>query len=250
MDNFFCYVLFLVLTVQIYAANLPSYIKPCKRNSSDLNSCVIDIIKSLKPRFHQGLPELKIPILEPLNLPLVTLDSSGSQVVNFKANFRNMKLHGAKALDVKDVKLDYKGRKLSMVLHLPKVYMTSDYDMNGKVLVLPIRGNGKCSGNFTDVEADVLFSGKFYEKNHKQFVKLDATPKVSIKLGNSEMHFDNLFNGNEELGRSTNNFLNDNWELVSAEVIPLVQDTVSTISYQLFKNVLDVYSVDQLLPEN
>jgi Haemolymph juvenile hormone binding protein (JHBP). len=69
-----------------------------------LNSCVIDIIKSLKPRFHQGLPELKIPILEPLNFPLVTLDSSGSQVVNFKANFRNMKLHGAKALDVKDVK--------------------------------------------------------------------------------------------------------------------------------------------------
>jgi Haemolymph juvenile hormone binding protein (JHBP). len=54
------------------------------------------------------------------------------------------------------------------------------------------------------VEADVLFSGKFYEKNHKQFVKLDATPKVSIKLGNSEMHFDNLFNGNEELGKIAN----------------------------------------------
>uniref|UniRef100_A0A8D9BXL7 Protein takeout n=1 Tax=Cacopsylla melanoneura TaxID=428564 RepID=A0A8D9BXL7_9HEMI len=161
-----------------------------------------------------------------------------------------MKIYGAKNMDVKDVKVDVKNQKLTMKLHFPKIYMTSDYDMNGKVLVLPIKGNGKCTGNFTNVDAIVFFKGKPYTKNNKQFIKVEDAPKVTIKLGNSKMHFDNLFNGNQELGRSTNKFLNDNWELVSAEVIPLVQDTVSTIIQSLFKPVLDLFSFDQLLPEH
>ncbi|KAL1450221.1 hypothetical protein WDU94_002664 [Cyamophila willieti] len=249
-SSYFILLILKLLIVELYAANLPSYIKPCKRNDPNVNNCVKELIASLKPRFQQGLPELRIPSLEPLLLPGVVLDSSSSQVVNFKAEFKNMKIYGAKNMDVKDIKLDVKNQKLTMTLQFPKVYMTSDYDMNGKVLVLPIKGNGKCSGNFTNVEAVVFFQGKPYKKNNKQFIKLDDAPRVTIKLGNSNMHFDNLFNGNEELGRSTNNFLNDNWVLVSAEVIPLVQDTVSTIIQSLFKSTLDLFSLDQLLPEH
>lgn len=52
-----------------------------------------------------------------------------------------------------------------------------------------------------NVDGQIVFSGKFYEKNKKKFVKLDPNPRVSIKLGNSKMHFDNLFNGNADLGK-------------------------------------------------
>lgn len=80
-----------------------SFIKPCKKNDPHLDQCLINLINGLKPKLAKGIPEMRIPSLEPFYVPLVKLDQ-GSEAVNFKATFKNLTLRTGLVFDVKKVK--------------------------------------------------------------------------------------------------------------------------------------------------
>lgn len=51
------------------------------------------------------------------------------------------------------------------------------------------------------------------------------------------------------LGDSTNAFINENWRDILQEINPLVEDTIGEVMMQIIKNLLDLYSLEDLLPE-
>lgn len=42
------------------------------------------------------------------------------------------------------------GRTYKFMLLLPHLYVLGDYNINGRVLLLPISGSGKFTGNFSE----------------------------------------------------------------------------------------------------
>lgn len=72
---------------------------------------------------------------------------------------------------------------------------------------------------------------------------------VDFNIGTAEVHLDNLFDGNSELGEAMNSFLNENWKTVAAEIRPAIEDSIGNIVEGITGRLFDEYTLDQLLPE-
>lgn len=97
----------------------------------------------------KGIPEFDLPSMDPLNLPTVTMNHGNGAAVSFKADFTNLIVTGASDVVVKKVDLDLNKLKLKVHVYFPKLRIESDYKISGKILVLPINGDGHSDGNFS-----------------------------------------------------------------------------------------------------
>ncbi|XP_046392875.1 protein takeout-like [Ischnura elegans] len=243
-----CLVAALALVSVVDSRRLPSYVKVCKRTDKNLNKCLMDAVATIRPYLLKGIPEFKIPPYDPLEIPVVTL-TQGTGAVSYNATFRNLKAYGARDAIVKDVKIDLEDLKLEFDLLFPRMHLESDYDVDGKVLVVPVKGNGPSNANFTNTETNIKLYGKFETKEGKKYISLKER-EVSLSIGDARLYFGNLFNGNKELGDSTNQFFNDNWRDIVKEIQPVVEETISTIIHEIVRKVFELYTFDELLPES
>lgn len=53
------------------------------------------------------------------------------------------------------------------------------------------------------------------------------------------MHMDNLFNGDKLLGDTTNQFLDENWQVLVTELKPLMLKAIDDASVDIVKPVFD-----------
>lgn len=72
---------------------------------------------------------------------------------------------------------------------------------------------------------------------------------IEFNVGTADIHLNDLFNGNSELGEAMNSFLNENWKTVTAEMRPALEDTIANIVQGITGRLFEEYTLDQLLPE-
>lgn len=90
------------------------------------------------------------------------------------------------------------GYQTVLDLDIPDLELRGTYATKGRVLILPIEGEGPCvfkpSGKFK-------YTGIFerYQKDGVSYLKLKDT-KIDLELLSATYKFDNLFNGNKKLG--------------------------------------------------
>ncbi|KAJ9589432.1 hypothetical protein L9F63_017360 [Diploptera punctata] len=110
--------------------------------------------------------------------------------------------------------------------------------MDGKFLLLPLKGKGKTKMVLTGVEAHIEMKTEPVTKADGEIYWDLTNFKISItKATNFKVNFDNLFNGDKILGESTNKALNDNWEGFWGEIGPALQEVFSEI-FRSTANVL------------
>lgn len=73
-------------------------------------------------------------------------------------------------------------------------------------------------------------------KQGKEHLAIDKT-KLIFEAKNVHVHFGNLFNGNKELGDSTNAFFNENWKEILKEIRPAVSESIGSVYQSLINNV-------------
>ncbi|XP_025206644.1 protein takeout-like [Melanaphis sacchari] len=242
------FVLCITLINEITSRSLPSYIKPCKRDDPNINECLMRLMENIRPYISKGIPEMHVLPLDPIMIPSVTLNQNSAGSVNFIALFTDLKGYGGKNFQIHKIKASIKNQSLEVDLNLPLFRIESRYEVNGQILVLPIKGNGKFVGNFTNVHVKIKFELKIVEKkNHKNFIEIKKN-KINLEIGAAKLHFSNLFNGNKELGDQTNRFINENWTDLLQETRPLIEDTVDAIILGIFKPVIETFSMDDLFP--
>lgn len=72
---------------------------------------------------------------------------------------------------------------------------------------------------------------------------------VVLHVDDAEMYFENIFENNEELTRSTNKAINDNIREILVEMTPVIRKTVGEIVLSLVGSLFRRYSVEELFPE-
>lgn len=72
---------------------------------------------------------------------------------------------------------------------------------------------------------------------------------VDFNIGNADIQLDDLFNGDTELGAAMNEFLNENWQSVAAEMRPALEDAIASILHGMADRFFEAYTMDQLFPE-
>ncbi|CAB0005702.1 unnamed protein product [Nesidiocoris tenuis] len=103
-------------------------------------------VKSMGPA---GLPSFGVLPLDPMHFDSLLIDQSTGPVA-VKLEFKNLDVTGIKDLVVSHLEGDW--TELHAVAQIPvPVIMYGDYSVQGKVLTLPIMGNGKCNLTFLKI---------------------------------------------------------------------------------------------------
>ncbi|KAF4528888.1 hypothetical protein B566_EDAN017381 [Ephemera danica] len=132
----------------------------------------------------------------------------GNGPVAFQATF----------IDLRVVDLDK--LKLELRLFFPRLRIQSNYEVDGRVLVT---------------------------RKGLTYISL-RDRKVNLNIEGATMHFENLFNGNKQLGDTTNRFFNENWRDIVNEIRPVLEETIAEVIHGIVRQVFDLFPLEQLLP--
>ncbi|KAL1140596.1 hypothetical protein AAG570_000526 [Ranatra chinensis] len=169
----------------------------------------------------------------------------GSGPVSINSTFTDLKIYGMTDYTIKKVVPDLGNYRLDFEGELPALHNEGGYSISGKILVLPITGQGKSWSNYT-VKASLICSPK--TKGNKLYWNVDDF-MFDLDVKNAIIHMDNLFNGNKELGDAMNAFMSENWEVVFKELKPVVNEAVSALLKDVAVKVFSRFPIDQLLPD-
>lgn len=137
--------------------------------------------------------------------------------------------------------------KYSFKLELPHLYVDGRYNVDGKLLFLPVKGEGAFKGNFTGGAGDVRIKGvqkKINGETHFVVSKLDI--KISVKKGKIDLV--DLFGQDKVLGEIINETINQNFDIFSQDLIPLIEKSLSRIFKQTANKILERFTMAQLFP--
>lgn len=139
--------------------------------------------------------------------------------------------------------------RVKFKLYLPRLEMTTHYNINGKILLLPIKGNGLAHGNFTDIDVVATIQGERYQSKKTGEIHYRVIDfYVDFNVGHANIYLDNLFNGDVTLSNAMNLFLNDNWKILAAEIKPALENTVSDMFKTFSNKIYSMFPMDTLLP--
>lgn len=120
----------------------------CKKNDPNLDKCLKTSIQAIIPELGEGVPKLRIPAIEPFELPSLEIDhgKGSSKSVSIDLKLKDVKIVGLTSMVIDSLKVDVDNYKINGKIGFSKpLEITGQYTVNGKVLILPITGNGPCS---------------------------------------------------------------------------------------------------------
>ncbi|KAM3955890.1 juvenile hormone binding protein an-0128 [Aphomia sociella] len=208
----------------IFSANcaLAPFIKPCPASDS---SCILASATAALPYVAVGIPELGVNSLDPLKIPIIQSDQGG-----LKLTFTDTVVTGLKGCKIDGIKHDLSKSKQSVVIRCSPD-LNGDYKLEGRLILLPVEGQGKYTINIRDIVIKVTCEVTTVQgadgKPHWHVNKWKHA--YQVKTG-AHFKFDNLFNGNKVLAQPVETFMNENWSDVMKEVAPpVVYATVNAV---------------------
>ncbi|CAG9134957.1 unnamed protein product [Plutella xylostella] len=207
-------------------ASLPQPpISPCKLDDA---ACVNSAAQALLNYILSGVPDANIESSDPLYIDLIEANDKG---LYYK--YSNSTITGFKDCKISNVRLSPSDSKLDFELHC-KAQMAGKYLLKGRLLIIPVEGDGNVR-----IQGDDL---KFVVNAAVKETVEDGVSHLSIKnfklevSAEQQVHFEftNLFNGNKELADGVVKFANANYQEVVKEISPPV---FYAIFKKIFKNV-------------
>ncbi|KAK0176778.1 hypothetical protein PV328_000883 [Microctonus aethiopoides] len=240
----------LTLTFIVLASTseLPSDFKICRRSDPNLAACFNEAGQKATIFLANGLKSLEVPPIEPLAIERMTVGETHG-VVALKQDFRNIKLHGlTKGLKVTGYNIDFDKLVFKSLSFNPEISFDADYTIDGRLLLLPIRGNGKANITMYNMKSTNTYYGEKFEKNGEIYMKIK---KFLVKLSPEKihLHFSNLFNGDKLLGNQMNKFLNANSDLLFNEMRAPYEETFGNVFTKIANDVFSKVPFNKIFPE-
>ncbi|XP_003699582.2 circadian clock-controlled protein daywake [Megachile rotundata] len=226
------------------ARELPDFLHVCQRKDPNLGECIKNSVESFKPYLHKGLPEYNIPTLEPLFLQEVVATSGA----NIKLNLMNVRVHGASNFNVVKLKANADTLRFLIELDLPMLTIDSDYEIDGKILLLRIQGTGPLTGNFTNCKGLVKIQGDLVKGPDGQTYMKIVDLKTKIAVGGGSLKLDNLFGGDPVLGEAVNSAINSNFDTFIDELKPALETGISDTFIKIANSILLQFTYEVLFP--
>ncbi|KAF2878655.1 hypothetical protein ILUMI_27514 [Ignelater luminosus] len=228
------------------ADDLPSYFPRCHVDDPELEKCLIEATKTVRPHVKKGVPELNIPPMDPLVIPEVTLQQ-GTNAVNYKMKLINATIRGLGDYEFTEFVYDPK----TFIFHGTSLFkgisLVSNYNIDGKILVAPINGKGTLKIQLGPSTGSLVIKGELVKRNGEDYYNI-IDVKATTKISNSTGNFDGLFNGNEQLSQATNKLLNDNSAELIKEVSPAIEEVIAKLITRLMQGITTNVPYNKVLP--
>lgn len=241
--------LLLLVVQRADAGKLPADIRRCSRSDPALPDCLRDAVQETLPKLKDGLPKLGLPKLDPLYLTELRISQGGSGPLNMDLSLRDLVTTGLLDDDkVYNASIDLTSMTINATFTFKRAVAKSNYTIKGRVLLLPVTGSGESKVVLHECFCVWKIQGKKLTKNGKDYfevvgVKLKMTPKKM------EMKFDNLFNGDKQLGNTINKVINDNWQVIYNEIGSSFEEAYAEVIKQHTRSLFLHVPIDDFLPE-
>ncbi|XP_055375228.1 protein takeout [Condylostylus longicornis] len=240
---FFIQILFCLMVFG--ADDLPPTFDKCKRDTN-FDKCLVDAVNKALVLLKDGSAEFGVAPLEPLKIKSMSI-SSGNAPINLKQNFKNVKVNdliSTSTITRYRTKLD---KHLIVCDSISKkIEVIADYEISGRILLLPITGHGQANITLIDTKIEHHLIGEPYTKDGVLYNKLKEY-KVIFNPKRVYMYFDNLF-GDCRLSEAMNRFLNDNWELVFNELKSGYSESFGKVFKEITNKIFTKVPMDTLFP--
>ncbi|XP_011309503.1 protein takeout [Fopius arisanus] len=242
MTYFTTFVL-ITLAVTAIAKDLPEFLHVCKRNDPNINDCIKNSVEHLRPYLLKGVPEYQIPSIEPLLLKEIVAAEGGG----LKLSARDVNAYGASDFSVTKMDANMATFTYFLNVFLPHLSIDGQYEIDGKVILLPITGSGRITGNFTDCLGAVKFIAGTAVDNGVEYFRIKEFD-LKITVGKGSLRLDNLFGGDKVIGDVVNNAINNNFDAFLKELMPVVEKALGVAFREIGQNIVNQFTFDQLFP--
>ncbi|XP_055903734.1 protein takeout [Eupeodes corollae] len=245
----FLVLVLLLVVFDVYLAQspkIPDYIHICHRNDPKINECIRNTVHEMRPYLGDGIKELNVPPLEPLYIGDLNILDGGRN--GFTVKTKNLNIYGAANFEIKKLNALDQGRHIDFEMVLPRLHGEGTYDVSGQLLALPLKGNGRFSGNFTNFNAFVKLD--FEVKTDSENVDRVGIKNLEVKIimGKGRIRLYNLFNGDKTLGDIINETINQNFETFTMELIPPIERALEKKFLSIAGKIMETFTYDELFP--
>ncbi|CAH1176474.1 unnamed protein product [Phaedon cochleariae] len=228
-----------ILQFPVDSKKLPTYILPCRKSDPNLNDCAKQHAIDSLPRILEGDKAYKIPNFLPVLIPLVDVQQGN----DLKFQLKDLHMYGLNTTHIQDLVFDLDKKHFYVKILIDEALTESRYEVDGKILTLPIKGEGPARINSKNITVEYSFDYQLIKKaDGKQYFDVDnLKTNIICKVGHTHYHFGNLFGGNKVLGDNFNQVLNDNEkeleETAGASNNEIINAIVSTIFNSFFRTI-------------
>ncbi|XP_055374502.1 circadian clock-controlled protein daywake-like [Condylostylus longicornis] len=224
---------------------LAEYIKPCNKSDPYINVCIRNSFNHLKNYLPNGISELNVPPLEPLIIDELVMENNAG-AIRVKAKFSSIIAKGASNYVVKEVRSDITKLRFDLSLGLPLVEVFGKYDVNGNVLLLPVRSNGNFWAEFGNVTTVARVYGVEKIKNGIKVLHIGKLA-IDFSLKHVKLRVEDTINSGNILGEAINQFLNVNAQELVKEMKPAASRSIAKLFQKILNNAFSKIGMDDWL---
>lgn len=129
-----------------------------------------------------------------------------------------------------------------------KLNIKGEYDVDGQIILLRIRGSGPIIGQFNNCKAFVKLQMEVTKgKDDQNYLKLTDL-QTKIFVGSGSLKLENLFGGDPVLGDAINVAINSNFDSFIQEIIPIIESAISNTFTDISNSILMQFPYEKLFP--
>ncbi|CAH0399877.1 unnamed protein product [Chilo suppressalis] len=198
------------------------YVTKCKADDA---ACIKSSAQAMVTKFVDGIPELGVEKMDPMNLKKpIDASSPGLKVI-----LKDLVVTGLRDCNIQSMSRDAAKNKLFAKILCDAVNTVGQYEMDGKLIVLQVSGKGKITTVLKkilmSVEADMGEKKGKDGKTHWDIKRFTHSFELQDK---SELEFENLFTGSEVLGKAANQVIESSSNEIILEIGPPVVKAIAT----------------------
>ncbi|XP_067004598.2 uncharacterized protein [Anabrus simplex] len=221
---------------------------PAPKN--DIDNAIISALEALRQLMPKGIPELGVPVMEPLTVPHYDLNVD-TELAKITASLDDLVIKNLSTFKIVKIANDLENLKADFDLSFERITLSGQYNMSGLAMgSLEIFGNGAFSlvVDGFDVGGTVYLSSQSGSKDSP--AELDKL-LVHFSVKGMASNFENLMGGGD-LGELVNSLISESApEFIKghqAELSTLIADTVKgmvnpILSHYTLKDILDFLGV-------
>ncbi|XP_050310040.1 circadian clock-controlled protein daywake-like [Anthonomus grandis grandis] len=203
----------------------PEYILPCYKSDPNLNKCLQGTFNHLRPYLVNGLTDINVPSIDPFKLDKIVIEN-GQGPLKVKASFYNVTAQGAQNYTVEKINANVDDYIIEIGFKFPRMDIRGKYDVNGNVLLFPVRSKGDFWAIFLDIEAAAKIYGVEFIRDNVRYMRVEKM-LVDFKLKKSRFRIRDIINHSNIIGEAMNNFLNNNSEEIIREMKPAARLSIA-----------------------
>ncbi|KAK6625547.1 hypothetical protein RUM43_005846 [Polyplax serrata] len=214
----------------LVSAKLSDYTTVCRESDPNLSECLVNSAQKFLEALKTGIQEYDLPAIDPMMVPIVDFRKAG---MGLTLVIRNSTHTGVSNLKFTNATADPANYEFEFRTVLPVHTIHGRYTIDGKFMMLPIKGEGNTRIVLSeyepgDVEGVWKIKGGPTTKDGVKYMNVESVD-VSIEPGMMTVNFDNLFNGNKLLGDALNEVLNSQWKDLYGYVKPALNKSHSEV---------------------